>query len=257
MNRGWTRSFWQKQDSRHLGLSTHAREILDPLWMLPAVGQGALGLECRSDDSATMNILGPLNDAPTRQAVLAERAGAGLGGGCLVPIGARAVIEGDRLTLCSETVLASNGSRRMADEAAGLAADAERIGQMLAERMLEQERRGNCWRCKDSANPSRLLLSYKSHKSYKSYRTEGDAIFHGRQRTLSFLSARRPDHRGLFAPAVQSYWRIPKLKIGFDLDPAVGLHGYADLAAHAYSSRPHRGPAGLCRPQSDDAYGAA
>jgi hydroxymethylbilane synthase len=121
-----------------LGLSTHITEILDPLWMLPAVGQGALGLECRSDDAATRNILGPLNDAPTRQAILAERALLrGLGGGCLVPIGARAVIVGDRLTLCA-AVLAPDGSRRVADEAEGSAADAEQIGQALAERMLEQ-----------------------------------------------------------------------------------------------------------------------
>jgi hydroxymethylbilane synthase len=121
-----------------LGLSTHITEILDPLWMLPAVGQGALGLECRTDDSATLNILGQLNDGPTRQAVLAERALLrGLGGGCLVPIGARAVIVGDRLTL-SAAVLAPDGSRRVADETEGPAVDAEQIGQALAERMWEQ-----------------------------------------------------------------------------------------------------------------------
>jgi hydroxymethylbilane synthase len=121
-----------------LGLSAHITEILDPLWMLPAVGQGALGLECRSDDPATLTVLELLNDAPTRQAVLAERALLrGLGGGCLVPIGARAVINGDRLTLRA-AVLAPDGSRRVADEAEGPAVDAERIGQALAERMLEQ-----------------------------------------------------------------------------------------------------------------------
>ena len=71
-----------------LGLAGHITEILDPSWMLPAVGQGALGLECRADDAAVLVVLGPLNDAPTMQAVLAERALLrGLGGGCLVPIG--------------------------------------------------------------------------------------------------------------------------------------------------------------------------
>jgi hydroxymethylbilane synthase len=119
-----------------LGLSAHITEILDPLWMLPAVGQGALGLECRSDDPATLTVLEFLNDAPTRQAVLAERALLrGLGGGCLVPIGARAVIDGDRLTLRA-AVLAPDGSRRVADEAEGPAVDAEALGQALAERML-------------------------------------------------------------------------------------------------------------------------
>jgi hydroxymethylbilane synthase len=85
-----------------------------------------------------MNVLGQLNDAPTRQAVLAERALLrGLGGGCLVPIGARAVIVGHQLMLRA-AVLAPDGSRRVADEAEGPAADAERIGQALAERMLGQ-----------------------------------------------------------------------------------------------------------------------
>ncbi|HBI41693.1 MAG TPA: hydroxymethylbilane synthase [Planctomycetales bacterium] len=121
-----------------LGLSSNITEILDPLWMLPAVGQGALGLECRSDDRTTLTVLELLNDAPTRQAVLAERALLrGLGGGCLVPIGARAVIDGYRLTLHA-AVLAPDGSRRVADEAEGPAVDAEQIGQALAERMLEQ-----------------------------------------------------------------------------------------------------------------------
>ena len=119
-----------------LGLATHITEILDPSWMFPAVGQGALGLECRADDAAVLDLLGPLNDGPTRQAVLAERALLrGLGGGCLVPIGARAVVEGDRLTLRA-AVLAPDGSRRVADEAEGPAAEAETIGKALAERMM-------------------------------------------------------------------------------------------------------------------------
>ena len=121
-----------------LGLSEHITELLDPLWMLPAVGQGALGLECRTDDEATLAVLTLLNDGPTRQAVLAERALLrGLGGGCLVPIGAQAVVHGDRLRLRA-AVLAPDGSRRVADEAGGPAVDAERSGQELAERMLEQ-----------------------------------------------------------------------------------------------------------------------
>jgi hydroxymethylbilane synthase len=121
-----------------LGLSAHITEILDPLWMLPAVGQGALGLECRSDDSATLSILGQLNHAPTRQAVLAERALLrSLGGGCLVPIGARAVIDDDRLILRA-AVLAPDGSRRVAGHAEGSAVDAEQIGLALADHMLQQ-----------------------------------------------------------------------------------------------------------------------
>jgi len=67
---------------RRLSLESAITEILDPQWMLPAVGQGALGLECRTDDALTLDMLERLNDGPTRQAVLAERALLrGLGGG--------------------------------------------------------------------------------------------------------------------------------------------------------------------------------
>jgi hydroxymethylbilane synthase len=119
-----------------LGLAAHITEILDPSWMLPAVGQGALGLECRADDQAVLDLMGPLNDGPTRAAVLAERALLrGLGGGCLVPIGARAVVEGGRLTLRA-AVLAPDGSRQVVDETEGPAVDAEAVGMRLAERML-------------------------------------------------------------------------------------------------------------------------
>jgi hydroxymethylbilane synthase len=119
-----------------LGLASHITEVLDPSWMLPAVGQGALGLECRADDQEVLAVLGPLNHAPTRQAVLAERALLrGLGGGCLVPIGARAVVERERLHL-SAAVLAPDGSRRVADVAHGSASEAEDVGRELAEYML-------------------------------------------------------------------------------------------------------------------------
>jgi hydroxymethylbilane synthase len=104
--------------------------------MLPAVGQGALGLECRKEDTITLGLLDRLNDPATRQAVLAERALLrGLGGGCLVPIGASAHVEGERLTLRG-AVLSPDGRHRVADEMSGVAAEAESVGQQLAERLL-------------------------------------------------------------------------------------------------------------------------
>lgn len=119
-----------------LGLAGHITEVLDPAWMLPAVGQGALGLECRADDRATRELLGPLNDPAARAAVLAEREFLrGLGGGCLVPIGASAVVVKDRLALRG-AVLSPDGTRRVAGEAEGSAAHAEAIGQRLAEELL-------------------------------------------------------------------------------------------------------------------------
>jgi hydroxymethylbilane synthase len=119
-----------------LGLGSAITEILDPEWMLPAVGQGALGLECRAEDAVTLGLLTPLNHVPTRQAVLAERALLrGLGGGCLVPIGATARVEGDHLTLHG-TVLTPDGTQRVAAETSGSAADAEAVGQRLAEMLF-------------------------------------------------------------------------------------------------------------------------
>jgi len=121
---------------QRLGLASAITEILDPQWMLPAVGQGALGLECRTEDAATLALIDRLNDGPSRQAVLAERALLrGLGGGCLVPIGASARVEGERLTLRG-AVLSPDGKQRVAAETSGTAIEAEAIGQQLAEILL-------------------------------------------------------------------------------------------------------------------------
>ncbi len=121
-----------------LGLAQRITELLDPQWMLPAVGQGALGIECRQDDRETRTLLELLNDGPTRQAVLAERALLrGLGGGCLVPLGARGVVEDDALSL-QAAVLSPDGRRRVAGEGTGPAGEAEEIGQHLAESLLSR-----------------------------------------------------------------------------------------------------------------------
>src|ERR1700733_976796 len=66
-----------------LGLTEHLAHKISLEWMLPAVGQGALGIECRSDDSETLEILAPLNHLPTKLSVTAERALlSAMGGGC-------------------------------------------------------------------------------------------------------------------------------------------------------------------------------
>lgn len=121
-----------------LGLEGRITEILDRAWMLPAVGQGALGLECRSDDFVTRGLLAPLNDAATRAAVLAERAFLrGLGGGCLVPIGALGVVQDGTLSLRG-CVLSRDGSRRIDGEQSGEAGAAEDVGLGLAERLASE-----------------------------------------------------------------------------------------------------------------------
>jgi hydroxymethylbilane synthase len=119
-----------------LGLAGEITEILDRRWMLPAVGQGALGLECRADDTATLALLRPLNDAATHAAVLAERSLLrSLGGGCQVPLGALAVVAGQELTLRG-VVLRPDGTARIDGKIAGPPEDAEGLGERLAAVML-------------------------------------------------------------------------------------------------------------------------
>lgn len=119
-----------------LGLGHSVTEVLDSRWMLPAVGQGALGLECRSNDALSLGLVGRLNDEPTYQAVLAERAFLrGLGGGCLVPIGSLSEVRQHRLFLRG-VVLRPDGGERLEDQLAGLPTEAEEIGRRLAERLL-------------------------------------------------------------------------------------------------------------------------
>ena len=119
-----------------LGLGAAITEVLDPAWMLPAVGQGALGIECRSADRATLDIVEQLNHVPTRQAVLAERAFLrAMGGGCQVPMGATARVVGTTLTLRA-AVLSPDGSRRVEGQHQGESRDAERIGETLAAKLI-------------------------------------------------------------------------------------------------------------------------
>ncbi len=121
-----------------LGLADVVTEVLDPTWMLPAVGQGALGLECRQDDPSTRQLVQQLNDPLTYHAVLAERALLRtLLGGCQVPIGAATRVTGNTLTLRG-AVLTPDGSRKIEDETNGAVTNAERLGQALAEELLRR-----------------------------------------------------------------------------------------------------------------------
>jgi hydroxymethylbilane synthase len=105
--------------------------------MLPAVGQGAIGIECRSDDTRTRALVGALDDAATHTALAAERAFAyALGGSCQSPIAALARIEKDRLTL-EGLVAEPDGSRLLRDRVSGDSERAEGLGEELARRLLE------------------------------------------------------------------------------------------------------------------------
>lgn len=104
--------------------------------MLPAVGQGALGVEVRSGDGTAQALIAGIDHRPTREATSAERAFLRrLEGGCRVPIGAYATLDGEQLCLQGLIAL-PDGTRLVRDEICGPAAQAARLGLELAERLL-------------------------------------------------------------------------------------------------------------------------
>lgn len=121
---------------RRLGLADVITELLPPDVMLPAVGQGALGIEIRGDDDTVRAMLAPLHDPKTAAEVQAERALlAGLGGGCQVPIGARATVDGDALVL-EACVCAPDGSQVLRQRICGRVSEAADLGQAAAKALL-------------------------------------------------------------------------------------------------------------------------
>lgn len=114
-----------------LGLDEHINQYLPIELMLPAPGQGALGIQYRSDDERTLAILTAIDHQPTHSAVTAERAFlAALGGGCSLPVGAWASLEGDLIRL-QGVVAAPDGSRVLRVSDSGK--DPQTLGKTLAE----------------------------------------------------------------------------------------------------------------------------
>ena len=123
---------------KRLGFEQRIRSCLEPEISLPAIGQGAIGIECRSDDEAVQSLIAPLADRDTTLRVQAERAmNERLEGGCQVPIAGYAVLEGDELWLRG-LVGEPDGSRVLRAEIRGPASDAVELGTRLAEQLLEQ-----------------------------------------------------------------------------------------------------------------------
>ncbi|BFO07655.1 hydroxymethylbilane synthase [Serratia rubidaea] len=121
---------------KRLGLEQRIRSAMSPEESLPAVGQGAVGIECRLDDEVTRTLLAPLNDETTALRVSAERAmNTRLEGGCQVPIGSYAELDGDTLRLRA-LVGAPDGSQMVRGERRGPAAQAQQMGVSLAEELL-------------------------------------------------------------------------------------------------------------------------
>ena len=121
-----------------LGFENRITERLSEELVLPAVGQGALAIETRSDDSAVNEVVRSLDHEATRLACEAERAFLrGLGGGCLVPIAGRARIEGSMLSLAG-LVASPDGSEVIRGHHSASVEDAESVGLRLADEMIAQ-----------------------------------------------------------------------------------------------------------------------
>ena len=121
-----------------LGLADRIASFIDVEQSLPAAGQGAVGIECRTDDAQVQALLAPLADAETTYCVLAERAmNNHLQGGCQVPIGGYAVLQQGQLYLRA-LVGDIDGSRIIRAEGKSAVENAEILGVQIAEQLLAQ-----------------------------------------------------------------------------------------------------------------------
>jgi hydroxymethylbilane synthase len=122
---------------QRLGLEPEQSEVLEPGVMLPQVGQGAIAVECRGDDSDTRSALAGIDDAVAHRALDAERAFlARLGGGCDLPVGAFATVEGDRIRVRG-LVASLDGRVVLRSEADGRVVDGPHLGAQLAGELLD------------------------------------------------------------------------------------------------------------------------
>ena len=123
---------------RRLGLAARISAPVAPDVMLPAVAQGALGIETRADDADTNALVSLLDHGPTRAACTAERALLrALGGGCQVPIAAHATVVAGRLRLAA-LVASLDGAQLIRGALEDEAAEAQRAGETLAARLRAQ-----------------------------------------------------------------------------------------------------------------------
>ncbi|HBI15461.1 MAG TPA: hydroxymethylbilane synthase [Desulfobulbaceae bacterium] len=121
-----------------LGMADRITSLLDPAQMLPAIGQGALGLELRRSDHELLAGISFLNHPATVTAVTAERAFLlRLEGGCQVPIGAYATVKGDTVTLTG-LIASLDGREIIREQESATSAGAARLGTRLAEKLLDR-----------------------------------------------------------------------------------------------------------------------
>jgi hydroxymethylbilane synthase len=120
-----------------LGLTQRISEVLDPDVCMPAVGQGAMAVECRLKDTEAADILGHLDDAETRTAIIAERALlATLQGGCQVPLGAWGRVERGGLVL-DACVCSVDGAQYVKQRVSARVDQAAEAGEHMARLLIE------------------------------------------------------------------------------------------------------------------------
>ena len=123
---------------KRLGLEHRISARIEPVEVLPAVGQGAIGIQCRLDDKELIENLAALNHADTKTRVDAERGfSRRLGGSCQSPIAGHAVLDGEKLVLTGRVGL-PDGSLIIEGSRTGAREDAHHIGAGLAEELLEK-----------------------------------------------------------------------------------------------------------------------
>ena len=119
-----------------LEMADRIKTRISDTFSLPAGGQGAMGIECRSDDAELIKLLAPLQHQETAYRVIAERAvNKRLNGGCQAPIACFALLEGDELFIRG-LVGSTDGKRMVRGEIRGDKANAEALGIQLAEQLL-------------------------------------------------------------------------------------------------------------------------
>jgi len=119
-----------------LGFADRIKKYISTDSSLPAIGQGAIGIECRIEDERVNKLLQPLHDQDTADCVLAERAmNQRLEGGCQVPIGGHAILDGDNLSMRG-LVGSTDGREIIRAQSSGHRKDAETIGIAIAEDLL-------------------------------------------------------------------------------------------------------------------------
>ena len=119
-----------------LGLSDRIRDFISPTDSIPAVGQGALGIEIRVDRTDLIDVLAPLNHIDTQLCVEAERGfSRALAGSCTVPLGAYALRDGDIINMTG-FVASVDGKEMLREKTSGSINDAEAIGKALAAKLV-------------------------------------------------------------------------------------------------------------------------